>query len=233
MDLIAGLDLGQSRDYSGLVVVERLDVEPARSWGRFTEERHVRHIERFALGTPYPAVVERVCELMREPEMRQAKVVIDATGVGRGIVDLFRDAHKDGYLPNWPVPITITAGIHESGLSVPKRDLVARLQALMQTDRLRIAAGLPLAEVLTRELLAFRAKISAAGKDTYEAMRESDHDDLVVALSLACWYPGNPNLRRFISHYGRVFDSVDEAESGPAPTLRPQTAPAFGPPRKG
>jgi len=214
-DLVAGLDLGQARDYSGLVVVERLDVAPVRSFGRPTEERHVRHIERWALGTPYPAIVERVCNLMQEPIMRQAKVVLDATGVGRGIVDLFRDAHKDGLLPNWPVPVTITAGIEAVGFHVPKRDLVARLQALVQTERLRIAEGLPLADVLTRELLAFRAKISAAGRDTYEAMRESDHDDLVVALALACWYPGNPNERRFINRYGRTFESMQLAEEGP------------------
>ena len=64
-DLIAGLDLGQARDYSGLVVVERLAVQPQEPYQRLGEERHVPHIERFALGTPYPAIVERVTELIQ------------------------------------------------------------------------------------------------------------------------------------------------------------------------
>ncbi len=70
----------------------------------------------------------------------------------------------------------------------PKRDLVAKVQSLLQTGALKIAETLALADVLTSELLAFRAKISRAGRDTYEAWRESDHDDLVLALALACWY---------------------------------------------
>ena len=30
--------------------------------------------------------------------------------------------------------------------------------------------------------------MSSAGNDTYEAWRESDHDDLVLAAAIACWY---------------------------------------------
>ena len=31
-------------------------------------------------------------------------------------------------------------------------------------------------------------KITLAGNDTYEAWRESDHDDLVLAAALATWF---------------------------------------------
>ncbi len=59
--------------------------------------------------------------------------------------------------------------------------------------------GLPLAEVLKDELLNFRVKINeATGHDSYEAWREKDHDDIVLATALACWYPENsaiPNIR--------------------------------------
>lgn len=57
---------------------------------------------------------------MRESPLRYGRLVLDATGVGRGIVDLFRDAHKDGLLPSWPVSVTITAGMDANGLHVPK-----------------------------------------------------------------------------------------------------------------
>ncbi len=30
--------------------------------------------------------------------------------------------------------------------------------------------------------------MSSAGNDTYEAWRESDHDDLVLAAAIACWW---------------------------------------------
>jgi hypothetical protein len=42
-----------------------------------------------------------------------------------------------------------------------------------------------------RELLNFRVKISLSGHDTYEAWREQEHDDLVLAVGLAAWLAEN------------------------------------------
>jgi hypothetical protein len=41
---------------------------------------------------------------------------------------------------------------------------------------------------LRAELLNFRVKINlASGHDSYEAWREGDHDDLVLAAAMAVW----------------------------------------------
>ncbi len=40
-------------------------------------------------------------------------------------------------------------------------------------------------------------KITVAGNDTYEAWRESDHDDLVLAAAMAAWY-GEKKLRSIL-----------------------------------
>ena len=41
---------------------------------------------------------------------------------------------------------------------------------------------------LKKELLNFRVKINiSTSHDSYEAWREGDHDDLVLAVALACW----------------------------------------------
>jgi hypothetical protein len=72
---------------------------------------------------------------------------------------------------------------------VPKRDLVAAVQVLLQNGRLKIAPELELAPVLKKELLNFRVKIDPkTAHDSYEHWREGDHDDLVLATALACWY---------------------------------------------
>lgn len=70
---------------------------------------------------------------------------------------------------------------------VPKRDVASTIAVLLQTGRLRIARGLKESETLLRELLNFRAKISLSGHDSYEAWREQEHDDLVLAVGLAAW----------------------------------------------
>jgi hypothetical protein len=59
---------------------------------------------------------------------------------------------------------------------------------LMQNKQLKIAQEMPLAETLRKELLNFKVKINiATGHDSYEAWREGDHDDLVLAVAMPCW----------------------------------------------
>jgi hypothetical protein len=42
---------------------------------------------------------------------------------------------------------------------------------------------------LVKELETFNVKVNIrTAHDSYEAWRESDHDDLVLALALACWW---------------------------------------------
>jgi hypothetical protein len=68
---------------------------------------------------------------------------------------------------------------------VAKKDLVGAVQAPLQDGRLKFAEALPLTAVLVRELAAFRVKVTLAGNETFEAWRERDHDDLVLAGAAA------------------------------------------------
>jgi hypothetical protein len=210
-DYTVGLDLGQSADPSALIVAERLDVEPAEPGARLGERRDIVHAQRWTLGTPYPRIVEDVCALLAEPALAEAPLIVDSTGVGRGVTDLFRDAHRDGHFSRYPIPVTITAGEQAHGLSVPKQDLVSRIQALLQSGRLLLAAEMPLREQLERELVGFSAKTSASGRTTYEALTERIHDDLVLALALAIWHPGHKESRRFVAASGRIYGSPELA----------------------
>lgn len=185
MEFIVGLDLGQAKDYTAIAVLERTNSAP---WIPYNPlEYHLRHLERPTLGTTYPAIVQRVAYLLDAwPLAGCAALVVDATGVGAPVVDLLNNAGLR------PIALTITGGDAAStdGASwrVPKRQLVSNLQILFQSGRLKIAEGIPEAPVLVRELLNFRAKVSAAGADTYEAWREGDHDDLVLAVAMATYY---------------------------------------------
>jgi hypothetical protein len=177
---ILGLDLGQAQDFTAVAAAEVIPSEPPAY--------HLRHLERLRLGTPYPVVVAHVKTLLtREPLRGCTDLVVDATGVGPPVVDLLRDAGLS------PVAVTIHGGdtvSEEKGgdrWRVPKRDLVATLQVLLQTGRLKVAEALPDAATLVRELLAYQVKLSDRGHDSYNA-REGAHDDLVLAVALAVWW---------------------------------------------
>jgi hypothetical protein len=59
-----------------------------------------------------------------------------------------------------------------------------------QEGRLHFAATHRLIQSLRQELLDMRIKMSpTSGRDTYEALTESVHDDLVTALCLAVLWP--------------------------------------------
>ena len=143
----------------------------------------VGHLERVPLGTPYPGIVARVGRLLgRLPA--GTELVIDLTGVGRPIFDMFT------YAGISPLGVSITAGAAETRdgavCSVPKLTLVSRLQALLHEGRLKIQKQLPEAETLVRELQDFRVEFTAAGHLTFNA-RSGKHDDLVLALAIAAW----------------------------------------------
>ena len=66
-DFIFGVDLGQAKDYTAIVVLERIEeLTGEAAKGRWTKavRYEIRHLERPSLGTPYPAIIERLKELI-------------------------------------------------------------------------------------------------------------------------------------------------------------------------
>ena len=198
-EYVIGVDLGQASDYTAIAVLER---HAPHEEHRQEATYHVRHLDRLPLGTPYPQQVERVTQVLKHVRHAQelaasqawpraalggTYLVVDQTGVGRPVVDMLRQAgHQDLHA------VTITAGDtmtrDRRDYRVPKRIISASLQVLLQTQRLAIAAALPHAETLTREMLAFKVTISATGHDSFgNDWRENPHDDMVLAVALAAW----------------------------------------------
>jgi hypothetical protein len=93
---------------------------------------------------------------------------------------------KDKVLPLYgalgrPVP-----AVQESALRIS-------VQAALQVRRLRIAPALREVRTLTKELQTFRVKVNlATANESFEAWRERDHDDLVLAVALAVWLAERP-----------------------------------------
>lgn len=201
MSYVVGMDVGQVSDPSAVAVLR------VQGGGKYD----LIHLDRLPLGMGYPNQVRTVVSLLEKVDQRARReqivamladtrrltgdpiprplrtpLVIDGTGVGRAVADQFREAGLGPRL----ITINITAGgtVTAAGLSigVPKRDLVATLQVVFQSKRLRIANKLPLANAFVTEMLAFRVKLSAQGHDSYGA-EPGEHDDLVLAVGVALW----------------------------------------------
>jgi len=184
----SGLDLGQAQDYSALVILERFKIpDPDRKSATFYRF-DVRHLHRWPLGTSYPAIVADLKEMYARPHLQDSALAIDATGVGRAVVDMVRLAGLRARCQSF----TITFGEATTGAGVAKKDLVGAVQIPLQSGRLRFAEALELTPVLVKEMEAYRVKVTAARNETFEAWRERDHDDLVLALALAVYLGSRP-----------------------------------------
>jgi hypothetical protein len=151
----------------------------------------VRHLERFELGTKYTTVVDSVAARVRSEPLRRmpAVLLVDKTGVGAAVLDSFTHARIGAVAITLHGGSSVARDPQRAGFRVPKRDLVTVTQVLLQNGRLRVAAELPEAETLKRELLNFRVKIDPkTAHDSYEHWREAEHDDLVLAVSMAAWF---------------------------------------------
>jgi hypothetical protein len=65
---VIGLDLGQTKDFTALAVVERQAAADAASKPDYA----LRHLWRFSLGTAYTEIVPAVAALRRSEPLREA-----------------------------------------------------------------------------------------------------------------------------------------------------------------
>ena len=129
----------------------------------------------------YDAIAQDLRHIARHPDMPDSTLILDATGVGKPVLDNFKRANRDTPI----VPITISAAETPSkegnGWRVPVRDLVTNLALLLEKGHLKIAKQIPDAENLVNELLATKA--THAGGDSY-----ATPGNLALSTALACWY---------------------------------------------
>ena len=188
-DIFVGVDLGQSQDFTAIVVLEGLQYH---DFYRVVSLERMRHVD-------YPIIVKRVEDIVNSYVLggENTHLLVDRTGVGAPVVDLM-------FAKNLiPIGITITGGKDPActflnrwktrqAWTCPQRDLVHNLLLLAQLGKLKVLDTLPLAQVLLDEMLNMRAKIDIkTGHDSYSAWRESDHDDMCLALALALWWAEN------------------------------------------
>ena len=189
---VIGVDLGQVADPTAIAVAE--SVEP---------DIHVRHLERLPLGTPYPRVSAHLGRLVRALP-GPADLVVDNTGIGRAVTDMLREQDLA------VVAVSITGGrtVRQDGDAwhVPKAELVRALAVAVENGRLKVARRLALAPVLKGELRAFERKIGARGHTAFEG--KGEHDDLVVAAALACWWVGHMPAGRLDAARRSLLDAL-------------------------
>ena len=173
--IVGGLDLGRQADRSCLVILKAKNREKGKPL------LHCDYIKIWPRGTTYLDVVSDV--KMIADEYDNPPIGIDASGVGSAVCDLFDDAGV------YVIKIVTTGGyqvgeLEDGGYSVPKRELISKMDAAINSGRLSVWSELKESEQMKRQLIEFNVKLSTTGHEQFEA-RSGRHDDLVSALYFA------------------------------------------------
>ena len=193
---LVGVDLGQAKDFTAVSIIERMETikpvanapdqlytDPDKIIGMY----RLMHLEQAPRETPYPEVVRRIKAIMQLPALLdRAKLIIDYTGVGRPVYDMMVEQGLR------PATISITNGEQiaekSTGYNVPKQDIVAVIEVLLETKRFTYTNKLRIASRFEEQMREYRVKITRNGRASFEALTEDIHDDLVIAVALPLWY---------------------------------------------
>lgn len=181
-----GLDLGQKKDYTAHVKIEKRISFSNANGGEWTPAVYTAvGLDRIK-GRSYTQLVEDIKVMMSRDNGEDCPLVVDYTGVGRPVFDSLRSAGLR------PIPILITGGnswSYDGGTyNVPKRDLSSTMLVLGE-PRFKVSWRLKLAKIIQGEMSVFSLKTNPVTlHDTYGAWREGEHDDCILACSIACWY---------------------------------------------
>lgn len=193
MGLISGLDLGKVADFSALACVEKSPAANPKPKRR--HQYTLRWLEAWELGTKYASIIADVRARFESPMLNWTPLAVDFTGVGTAVVEQLQAAKVTARLN----PVLITSGhsisrpeeTKERAWHVPKKELVSTMVVMLEAGLLKWASpsergALKLISRFEKELQDFRAKVTKSRNETFSG-EGSQHDDLVLAVSLAVW----------------------------------------------
>ena len=186
-----GVDLGQARDPSAIAILEYSESkgpnrDPVTHAFPLIERLALRQVERLPLGAEFSAVARRVGQIARDlanvaPYRYRCQtpvtIVVDATGVGRPVVEMIR---KERLNSAQVVPVMITGGSESHSTKgfwhVPKTELMMRLATMVDRGEFVVAGNLNHKDDWLAEMESVKV-----------GSLEGNPDDMVIATALACW----------------------------------------------
>lgn len=190
-------------DHSALAVVRRsltiVNGLPERDHREQTVYRfEVPQLKQYQKGTPYPEIIAHIRDVVLPQRWigYMPRLVVDAGGVGGGIVDMLLDAK----LPVSVIALTITGGAAVTKHCWPrsrtmhwhaaKSEIVSVVHGAFQSGRVTIypmppdkITGRDHAATLKKEMRGFTVQQTKAANEIY-THREGEHDDILLATAL-------------------------------------------------
>ena len=187
MTFILSLDPAQLRDWSALAAIDM----------RYKPKGNPDHGGRFEYdlvamarkqGLPYDHIVDWVAKTLKKPEFNREgppDFILDSTGVGVAVRDML--LAKGIRLKAATIVAGETFTRQGSIYHVGKPRLIGTFLGAFDAGKVHVNPNMPIWPQLEKEMLGFRAEMSAQGRAKFEA-EPGEHDDMLFALAMAVWY---------------------------------------------
>lgn len=203
-----GCDLGKQNDFTAVCFLQKKTPIDRHSRPNGLPVYEVLTMKRFPLKTSYVQIVKQISDRLRKPPFDSytdglgnnhpvivpTYLAFDKTGVGESVGELLRNDEFLDFRLEGLKAINITSGREPNqtrdALNIPKRDLIMTTLILFEKSHLKFAGNMPELPLLIEELQNFEMRFTSKGNSTFSAYG-ANHDDLVLALSLAVWSAKN------------------------------------------
>lgn len=175
----------------------------------------------------YQDLAMHVVRLLSDKKVRgNNDLIVDGTGVGVAVVDIFREKGLN------PIPIVATAGGtprpiysevgnilgggHQlrgmrtvSEWHVPKVEMVQAGQVAMEQHLVRIAPNINHLDDFKEQLMGFKGRFNEATKYTkYDAEDDEVHDDFITCYLMAMWWSRTKSENTLAQRISNTKDNV-------------------------
>lgn len=169
--------------------------EATEGEGQHKDRFIIRHLERLSAGAKYPQIATRLGEIITGAKLRargrrsyrkepDVAVYADVTGLGEPVLDILAKVAKEVRAVYFTHGDRRTVESYNQ-ITLGKAWLVARLQALLQTDRLDLP-DTEEARRLAKELLDYEIAVTEDANERYGAFKVGSQDYHVTSIGLAC-----------------------------------------------
>jgi len=190
---LVGLSVGQGAA-TGIAVLQKV-TPPARRGQRSVATYHCRYLRRWLPpDTAYPILVKEL-DAKLAGTLRNCTLVVEAgTGLRTVVSMLWRSD-----LPAQIQPVEVKTSAEDTYVGdawkVSKGSLTETTRQVLQEERMifdermptEVMATTPPVRTIYQAILTYPFERATVANEAFAA-RDGEHDDLVLAVALACWY---------------------------------------------
>jgi hypothetical protein len=190
---LIGLSVSQGAP-SGIAILERFKLSP--SPGQSRSATYVcRHLRRWLPPeTAYPVLLAELAAMLSGP-LVDSDLVVEAGASLKPVVAMLRRHRLPALIRPVEVKVSAEDAFVGDAWKVGKGSLIETTRQVLQEGRMtfdeqmppEVVATTPSVRTVYQALLSYPFDRAPATNEAFAA-REGEHDDLVLAVSLACWF---------------------------------------------